>query len=195
MRRSLGFTLIEIMLVLVLISLASVAVISTLPVSADDNVKNQAQALFHRVQLLNEEAILSGRDYGLHIDEKNATYMLMQLTSDGWQQLDDSQILTKSELGDDIAIELQLGGSDWQSDERLFTPGSLFDEEMFAEFEEQEKLPTPQVFIMSSGEVTPFSILLWPDKSPQDSQSWQVLAKENGLITLLKPGESRDETP
>ena len=86
------------MLVLVLISLASVAVISTLPISADDRVKNQAQALFHRVQLLNEEAILSGRDYGLYIDEKSATYMLMQLTSDGWQQLDDSQIPAKTQL-------------------------------------------------------------------------------------------------
>lgn len=194
MRRRSGFTLIEIMLVLVLISLASVAVISTLPISAEEGARKQAQALFHRIQLLNEEAILSGRDYGLHINEQRSVYTLMQLSSEGWQALEDELIPANTELSDELSIELQLGGSDWQSDDRLFTPGKLFDDEMFAEFDEQTSLPPPQVFIMSSGEVTPFSVILAPHNSKSEQQAWRVAAEENGLIKLLKPGEVSDET-
>lgn len=63
--------MLEILLVLVLVSLASVAVISTLPTSAKDESKIQAKSLYQRLLLLNEEAMLSGRDYGLRVDEKN----------------------------------------------------------------------------------------------------------------------------
>jgi general secretion pathway protein H len=193
MQRHSGFTLLEIMLVLVLVSLASVAVISTLPVSAEDGAKKQAQALFHRVQLLNEEAMLSGRDFGLNINTEKSTYSLMSLSSDGWQALVDDQIPTQTELDEGIVLDLQLGGSDWQQDDRLFEPGSLFDEEMFAEFEEEKKLPPPQLFIMSSGEVTPFVISLYPETGSIESDSWQVVAKENGQIVLFAPGEREEE--
>ena len=193
MQRHSGFTLLEIMLVLVLVSLASVAVISTLPVSAEDGAKKQAQALYHRVQLLNEEAMLSGRDFGVNVDSEKSTYTLMSLHSDGWQTLVDEQIPAETEMSEGIALDLQLGAGDWQQDDRLFEPGSLFDEDMFAEFEEEKKLPPPQLFIMSSGEVTPFVISLYPERGSIESDSWQVVAKENGQIVLFAPGEREEE--
>ena len=73
-RRDNGFTLLEILLVLLLVSLASVAVISTLPNRAEDNAA-YAQALFHRVQLLNEEAMLVGEIMAC-ISMKKALYDL-----------------------------------------------------------------------------------------------------------------------
>lgn len=194
MRRHSGFTLLEILLVLVLVSLASVAVISTLPVSSEDGAKQQAQSLFHRVQLLNEEAILSGRDFGLYVDEKKSSYDFLHLNSEGWQKLEHS-IPAQTELEDDISIALELGGSVWNNKERLFNPGSLFDEDMFAELEQDEKkLPPPQVFIMSSGEVTPFSIAIYPQQSSVERDAWRIVAKENGQIILLAPGEKDEQS-
>ena len=69
MQKHLGFTLIEILLVLVLLSLTAVAVIATLPTSQKDLSKQYAQSFFQRLQLLNEEAVLSGKDFGLRVDE------------------------------------------------------------------------------------------------------------------------------
>ncbi|MFM2588519.1 type II secretion system minor pseudopilin GspH [Vibrio sp. TBV020] len=193
MRHHSGFTLLEILLVLVLVSIASVAVISTLPVSAEDGAKQQAQSLYHRVQLLNEEAILSGRDYGLHVDEKKSAYEFLQLKVDGWQRMEGIDIPNRTELQDDLTLSLSLGGNVWANKERLFEPGSLFDEEMFAEYEEEKRLPPPQVFIMSSGEVTPFSIAIYPQNSDADKDSWRVVAKENGQILLFAPGENDEQ--
>ncbi len=66
-----GFTLIEILLVLVLLSVSAVAVISTIPTNSKDVAKKYAQSFYQRIQLLNEEAILSGLDFGVRVDEKN----------------------------------------------------------------------------------------------------------------------------
>ncbi|MGD8118511.1 MULTISPECIES: type II secretion system minor pseudopilin GspH [unclassified Vibrio] len=192
MRRHAGFTLLEILLVLVLISLASVAVISTLTVSAEDVAKKQAQALFYRIQLLNEEAMLSGRDFGLNINEEKSTYQFMHLTSKGWQKLDEQHIPEKTELDSGLALMLQLGGDVWSDKERLFEPGSLFDEEMFAEQDDEKKRPPPQVFIMSSGEITPVSVAIYPQQKDAERDAWHIVVKESGQILLLAPGE-RDE--
>ncbi|MEF1288342.1 type II secretion system minor pseudopilin GspH [Vibrio sp. M260118] len=194
MRRQCGFTLLEVLLVLVLVSVASVAVIATLPVNAEDGAKKQAQSLFHRMQLLNEEAMLSGNDFGLRVDEKASTYHFMRLQTDGWQQLEQSPIPAQTKLDDNLSIMLTLGGDAWNNKDRLFQPGSLFDEEMFAELEDKQKQRPPQVFVMSSGEVTPFSIAIYPQDGSADEDAWQVVAKENGQILLLAPGERDEES-
>ena len=64
---------------------------------------------------------------------------------------------------------------------------------MFADVEEEEKVPAPQVFIMSSGEVTPFSIAIYPQNLSAEQDAWHVVAKENGQIIILAPGESDEE--
>ena len=64
-----AFTLIEILLVLVLLSLTAVAVIATIPTNAKDVAKQYAHSFYQRVQLLNEEAILSGLDFGIRVDD------------------------------------------------------------------------------------------------------------------------------
>lgn len=83
-----GFTLIEILLVLVLLSVTAVAVIATIPTNSKDVAKKYAQSFYQRVQLLSEEAILSGLDFGIRIDEKKSTYVLMTLKSEGWQEVE-----------------------------------------------------------------------------------------------------------
>lgn len=193
MRHQSGFTLLEILLVLVLVSLASVAVISTLPVNAEDGAKQQAQSLYYRVQLLNEEAILSGQDFGLYVDEERALYQLRVLTPDGWVALENQSLPEQAELEDNLTLTMTLGGGVWADKDRLFEPGSLFDEDMFAELEQEKRLP-PQIFIMSSGEVTPVSIAIYPQNQDAEMDAWRVIAKENGQILLLAPGETDEES-
>mgnify|MGYP003884012187 CR=1 FL=1 len=193
MKNQKGFTLIEILLVLVLLSVASIAVISTLPQKSSDDAKQQAQALYHRLQLLNEEAILSGKDYGVRFDEKRSSYQLLVLSEEGWQKLSDDELPQSTALPDGLAMVLQLGGNVWKDEDRLFKPGSLFDEDMFSEVEDEKKVPTPQVFIMSSGELTPFSIAIYPQNLSVEQDAWQVVAKENGQIIILAPGENDEE--
>lgn len=163
MRKHNGFTLIEILLVLVLLSLTAVAVITTLPTSQKDLSKQYAQSFFQRLQLLNEEAVLSGKDFGVRVDDTKKTYTLLSLTAEGWKPLEMNQIPSKTKLEDDIALQLDLGGGAWDKDDRLFEPGSLF-EDMFADETEEKKVKPPQVFIFSSAEVTPFTLSFFSTK-------------------------------
>ncbi len=195
MPRRNGFTLLEILLVLVLLSVASVAVISTFPSSSTDIAKQQAERFFQRIQLLNDEALLSGKEFGLHVDEQKSRYDLMQLGDQGWQELTLRDIPYQTQVEDGVAVHFELGSSAWQDKDRLFDPNSsLFDENMFAEQEQGDKkaLPAPEVLITSSGEITAFLISFHPPEVGVD-EGWRVVAKENGAIVLLAPGERDDD--
>ena len=195
MQKHLGFTLIEILLVLVLLSLTAVAVIATLPTSQKDLSKQYAQSFFQRLQLLNEEAVLSGKDFGLRVDEVKSTYTLLSLTQDGWQPLELKQIPSDTKLEGDISVQLELGGGAWGDDDRLFEPGSLFDEDMFAEVEDKKKkkVKPPQVFILSSAEITPFTLSFFPEEGDAFNDGWRIIGKETGEIKLLAPGEEAED--
>ncbi len=189
MERSRGFTLLEILLVLVLLALSSVAVISTLPISQSDEAKATAQTLYQRIQLLNEDAILSGRDFGLSVDTKKGSFRFLTLTTEGWQLVEKHQFNAEISISSDLVMDFQLGGTLWQKDERLFEPGTLFDHEMFEE-KKQEK--PPQVFILSSGEMTPFVLSIHP-KNEKIERSWRVIVKDNGQVRLFAPGEQDEK--
>ncbi|WP_117235623.1 type II secretion system minor pseudopilin GspH [Vibrio maerlii] len=189
-----GFTLIEILLVLVILALSSVAVITTLPSGSDDRAKQQAQALYQRILLVGEEAILSGRDFGLYVDDTNARYQFLKLTSDGWQPLELPRLArnetdSTAQLPDDLTLSFAVGGDAWQQEDRLFKPGSLFDEEMFAEFEDKKRYPTPQLLLLSSGEATPFQLGIYPKGSTTDETEWRLQMSESHQLKLLSPQE------
>ncbi|PAR47805.1 type II secretion system minor pseudopilin GspH [Vibrio metoecus] len=188
-----GFTLLEILLVLVLISVSAVAVIATFPVSVKDEAKISAQSFYQRLLLLNEEAILSGQDFGVRVDVDARSLTFLQLTAEkGWQKWQNDKMTNQTTLKDGLQLDFELGGGAWQKDDRLFNTGSLFDEEMFADKKEEKQEPPPQLFVLSSGEVTPFVLSVFPKGQPRDEQ-WRVEAQENGTLRLLAPGDSDEK--
>lgn len=184
-KRAAGFTLIEILLVLVLLATSAVAVIVTLPESQEDMVKEEAARFHHLVQLLGEDALLNGIDYGIRIERNR--YQFLQLTSQDWQPIQESRFFTEVEMDEDIKLIVEIGGYSWQDKDRLFKPGSLFDEDLFAEQTDKKKIKPPQVVVMASGEYTPFSLEFEVDG---ENQFWRVQADELGQLFLLAPGET-----
>lgn len=186
-----GFTLLEILLVLVLLSLSAVAVISTLPSTNNDGAKQYAMSLYQRLQLSNEEAILSGKDFGLRVDEKKSHLVFLSMEDKGWQPLESKKMASQLQLPEGLSLQFELGGNTWKNDDRLFKPGSLFDDDKFADEGEQKKQLPPQVFILSSGELTPFVLSIHLNQQDAE-QGWRVVVKENGEITLFAPGDAID---
>lgn len=186
-----GFTLLEILLVLVLLSLSAVAVISTLPSTNKDDAKQYAMSLYQRLQLSNEEAILSGKDFGLRVDEKKSHLVFLSMEDKGWQPLESKKMASQLQLPEGLSLQFELGGNTWKNDDRLFKPGSLFDDDKFADEGEQKKQLPPQVFILSSGELTPFVLSIHLNQQDAE-QGWRVVVKENGEITLFAPGDAID---
>ncbi len=189
-----GFTLIEILLVLVLLAMTAVAVIATIPPRTGDAIRTQAQSFYQRLQLINEEAVLSGRDFGVRVDDAKARYVFLELTADGWQKLKLHKIPPETRMPDGAALQVKVGGSSWKDKDRLFNPGSLFDDNMFADEKKKKKTESPpQIFVLSSGELTPFTLSFYPQSGDSELDGWRVVAKENGQIVVLAPGEKAHE--
>ncbi|WP_064601574.1 type II secretion system minor pseudopilin GspH [Photobacterium sp. J15] len=184
-KRAAGFTLIEILLVLVLLATSAVAVIVMLPESKDDTAKEEAARFHHLVQLLGEDALLNGIDYGVRVERHR--YQFLQLTGKDWQPIKESRFFTEVDMDEEISLRVEIGGYSWQDKDRLFKPGSLFNEDLFAEQTDKKKIKPPQVVVMASGEYTPFTLEFEIDG---ENEFWRVQADEIGQLYLLAPGET-----
>lgn len=163
-----GFTLLEVMLVLLIMGLLTGAVVlSYTGENSQDLLKKQTQRLQVVFNMASDFAVLNQRQLGLRVEDENNTYYFMYLDEEQeWQKLELDATFAKHRLPDIFSLELFLTDLPWEVEESLFSSG-VFDEELSISNdgveignEEEKKLEPPQVFIFSSGEITPFSITL-----------------------------------
>ncbi|MEO9944799.1 type II secretion system minor pseudopilin GspH [Paraglaciecola sp.] len=164
-----GFTLIEVMLVLLIMGLAVGAVVLNYSgESAQDRLKKQTQRLQIVFNMAADFAVLNQRQLGLRIEEDENTYYFMYLDEEqAWQKLEDDKLLSDHTLPQEFSIELSLTDLPWDTGQSLFSDDDLFEEDFSLSEdgteignEEDKPLDPPQVFIFSSGEITPFSLSL-----------------------------------
>ncbi len=139
-RHSAGFTLLELMVVLVLIGIIfSFAVLSLKRDAWAESMQMESRRLTALLQLARDEAILTGTDVAVRFTEED--YEFMSMREGQWTAVKDDPILRQRALPSGMYLELELEGN---------PP----DDEMSRE--KRKKLP--QVFLLSSGEITPFTL-------------------------------------
>lgn len=132
-----GFTLIELLVTLVIIGI--IISLSTLAIGNNagdklDEEKNRLTALF---QMAREEAIMQGRELGMEFWENGyAFYELNDVQQ--WLPLEDDQLFRIRKLPEGMRLQLNL--------EEIEVVMSVV------------KKDKPQVFILSSGETSPFKL-------------------------------------
>lgn len=132
-----GFTLIELLVTLVIIGI--IISLSTLAIGNNagdklDEEKNRLTALF---QMAREEAIMQGRELGMEFWENGyAFYELNDVQQ--WLPLEDDQLFRNRKLPEGMRLQLNL--------EEIEVVMSVV------------KKDKPQVFILSSGETSPFKL-------------------------------------
>ena len=156
-----GFTLLEIMLVIVVIAMASVGVMMAMPqhINESNNVDWQAQRFSTQLQFAEDEALISGKELALVFEEDSYRFAFYDYTTKKWLAVDSNQLGKRVEIPDSLTFEYELLGSVWdeiesQNDDSFIDKNDLV---QVANDDELESL-SPQVFIMSSGQVTPFSV-------------------------------------
>tara|TARA_R110001583_G_scaffold7720_9_gene37970 strand:- start:60695 stop:61240 length:546 start_codon:yes stop_codon:yes gene_type:complete len=179
------------MLVLVLIGMASVGVMMAMPqhINNNDNVDWQLQRFSTLLQFAEDEALISGKEIGLVFDKNTYQFTFYDYQSKQWLAMVSDQIGKKIELPESIAIEYFLLGAVWDDidaeDEDVF-----IDEDYLVQIdgdEEEVKSFSPQVYIMSSGEVTPFKIIFSETSTDADKQSGVLEVGMSGVITKTEP--------
>jgi general secretion pathway protein H len=220
-RPTAGFTLIEVMLVILLIGLlATTVVINFTGESRDKKLDAQMEKLQQLVQIASESAMLKQQELGLFINNEGYRFMLFQ--DDKWHSIQEPKSLRPRQFPVGYKIELELEGLEWSEGNLLSQlewqeeSDSLFEENSFDQ-REAEKLkqeakdgtPTkpklrtgfsiaprqkgdpklPQIYLLSSGEVTPFLLTVRDDV---ESPVWSQQLKAVFSIPLERTEVSRE---
>lgn len=138
--RTHGFTLLELLIVIVIISVLFTFVSLTIRSSSpEEQIKKEAERLHRLVQLALEEAVLKNTEYGLEF--KQTSYRFLTFKDDKWQVVEGDKLFRQRVLPNDMEIELSVEQNDIVIGETTETNSS--------------KKAKPQVFLLSSEEITP----------------------------------------
>jgi len=158
-----GFTLIEVMLVIVMIGLMAAAIQFSFVGNKPEAKLQQESIRFAGIfDLAAEYALLNNVEIGLVL-EKNS-YQFLGFDGERWLPIPENDALASYQLPDEVAMELVL--DDLPLEEPSLVKIELFqpdEDDFFEDFslddedgEETEKIIIPQVYLLSGGDITPF---------------------------------------
>lgn len=155
-----GFTLIEVMVVVVIMGiLINFAVLSLRGSSPADQIDKESQRLKSLIEIASEEALLRSSFIGIDITETG--YGFLRLEEELWQPVDDT-LFRSRELPEEIRISVT--SAQPTSDE-----------------DEDEEKRTPEIILLNSGEITPFDLKI---TSIHSDDYFRLQGNETGELTL-----------
>jgi general secretion pathway protein H len=147
--RSKGFTLVEILVVVVVIAIVvSLAVLSVGVTGRDSQLDEESRRIEGLIGLLHERALLEGRDFGLRIEPAAYEFVVYETRRDRWLTLDQEHEFRHRVLPAGVTFQLQL-------DSQIVVIKAI-DRNLAGDVPP----PAPQVAIAASGEGTPFRLTL-----------------------------------
>jgi len=156
-----GFTLLELMVVLVIVGIILTFVgLSTGGDARAEQLKREATRLIALIDMASEQAILRSEQLAIRFGDTDYEFMVARAGK--WVALEDGGPLRARELPKGIELRLEL--------EENPPPGL-----------QAEETDAPQVFLLSSGEMTPFSLTF---SAPESEQRYVVKASLLGRLEL-----------
>jgi general secretion pathway protein H len=150
--RSKGFTLVEILVVVVIMAVViSLVVLSVGTTGRDTQIDEESRRIEGLVGLLHERALLEGRDFGLRIEPAAYEFVVYDSFRDRWMMLDQDQEFRHRNLPKGLSFQLQL-------DSQIVVIKPI-DRSLGSDTAQ----PAPQLAIAASGEGTPFRLTLLRD--------------------------------
>ncbi len=112
-----GFTLLEIMLVIFLIGLASAGVVQTFATASEPPAKKAAQDFLTRFAQFKDRAVIEGQTLGVLIDPPG--YQFMQRRHGQWLPVSATRLSAQVTVPKQVQMLLQPGSDIWQKEYAL----------------------------------------------------------------------------
>jgi general secretion pathway protein H len=152
--RSRGFTLVEILVVVVIMAVViSLAVLSINVTGRDSQLDEETRRIEGLIGLLHERALLEGRDFGMRIEPAAYEFVVYEPRRDRWLTMDQDQEFRHRELPKGVTFQLQM-------DSQIVVLKAI-DRNLPSD----QAGPNPQLAIAASGEGTPFRLTLIRDQT------------------------------
>ena len=157
--RNSGFTLLEVLVVIVIIGIiSSMAVVSTRVLGGDHEMEQEARRLQAVLLQAREEAMLEGRDIGLRLDRYGYDFQRFDGRYQLWDMVAGDPLLRERTLPEGVNAALWLESREVVLDDRSFPT--------------EDNPAVPQVVIFASGDLVPFDIQL--EREGTDQRRWIV---------------------
>ncbi|MCG9697907.1 type II secretion system minor pseudopilin GspH [Shewanella sp. Isolate11] len=181
--RQSGFTLMEVLLVVLIMGLTAAAVTYTTGgADKQQTLERVARQFMVSTELVLDETVLSGQFIGIVIDKTK--YKFVYYDQGKWQPLEHDRLLAEREMEYGVEMHLVLDGLPLvQEDEE--DNESWFDEPLIEQSEEdKKKFPVPQVLLFPSGEMSSFELtFVSKDEMGNDIEAL-VVGDALGRLTL-----------
>ncbi|MBB1295423.1 prepilin-type N-terminal cleavage/methylation domain-containing protein [Pseudoalteromonas sp. SR41-4] len=163
-----GFSLIEILVVLVVIAFATKMVVYSLDGGVEDELDKQALRLHTTINMASEFAILNQVELGFQLDKDTLEFLVFD--GEKWITFDREKLFAPITVDERLKLTLNLEDLAWAQDNLLEQSNwrelmSGGDDDSLLEL---QKMKIPQVLILSSGEVSAFQLIyeLKDEKEP-----------------------------
>ncbi|MGI2260928.1 type II secretion system minor pseudopilin GspH [Shewanella sp. GXUN23E] len=188
--RQAGFTLLEVLLVILLMGLAASAVTLSMSNSGPkEELERQARQFKAITEMVLDEVVLSGQFVGLVVEDHSYQFVLRK--DDKWVPLEKGRLIGKREFDEQVKLSLVVEGLPLVQDDE--DDASWFDEpfkEADVGLSKKDKELIPQVFLFPSGEISGFELSFL---TRDDNKDIDVLVVGNPLGRLSLGRE--DEYP
>jgi general secretion pathway protein H len=183
-RRAGGFTLIEILVVIVIISvIVGAATIAVGVLGKDRQAEDQARRLWAVMQQAREEAELQGLDVGLYLASGSYEFLRFDRRVNAWQPIPDDDFYAAREMPDGLRFRASLDGREIvlkptlpsrtikqraKANNEVKELGADDDEDKGEDplKRDDKDNPSPQIVVLSSGEVMPFEVAIERENNP-----------------------------
>lgn len=176
-----GFTLLEVLLVLVLMGLAASIVVPTVSTGNNNQqLETQARRFVLQAEMANRQALMDGRHYGFRLTDDGYRFVVWE--AGDWLPINNDRFMTEVNLDELMTVHIRHGSSHWQAalEYESRNQSSLLEKD-FAVVEKQER-HEPDLYFWSSGEVSPAEIAFCFDD--RQSSCWLVTQEESGEMFM-----------
>ena len=179
----LGFTLIEILVVLVIVGIIMAVALLSFGILGDDRSLNrEARRLSSLIELVSDEATTQGREYGLEFMRTGYRFVEHDPLLEQWFEVVGDDYLRPRDLDEGVEFELVI------EDRQVLLNTEAKETERDEEDPQRDLTDDylPHVLIFSSGDITPFELRFLRDVDRSEVALTMSLAGELEIL---------DETP
>jgi general secretion pathway protein H len=162
-----GFTLIEILVVVVIIGIVSAGILVSVNLTGRDNeLERESNRLLALVNYSREQAELQTREYGILFREDSYQFVSYDVRRKIWRELFEDDSLRRRQLPDGLGLKLVVEGR-----------------QVILRRPADDKDKKPQVMIFSDGELTSFEISMEREGGVRSV----TLAQDEKGVVIAKP--------